>query len=128
MEEQKTYENFDNTEKQGQKNILHYFDRIHDKLFTFNNILIAGYFALSQFDINVSIKTIIIPIINLVYLIYLEYRMMALSRTESNIKNIPLNDLEKRLFSKYNKVTLFSFGAIFSTTVVTGYFLYIIFI
>ncbi|MCB0536558.1 MAG: hypothetical protein KDE33_03430 [Bacteroidetes bacterium] len=128
MEEQETFENFDNTEKQGQKNILHYFDRIHDKLFTFNNILIAGYFALSQFDINVSIKTIIIPIINLIYLIYLEYRMMELSQAESNVKNIPLTDLDRRLFSKYSKVTLFSFGAILSTTAVTGYFLYIIFI
>ena len=30
-------------EEEGIKNTLKHFDRIHDKLFTFNNILIAGY-------------------------------------------------------------------------------------
>ena len=35
--------NFKKTEEDGVKNILRYFDRIHDKLFTFNNIMIAGY-------------------------------------------------------------------------------------
>ncbi|MBX9780857.1 MAG: hypothetical protein K2X26_10965 [Chitinophagaceae bacterium] len=29
-------------EEDGLKNILKHFDRIHDKLFTFNNILIAA--------------------------------------------------------------------------------------
>jgi hypothetical protein len=127
MSEQESFDNFDKTAEKGQENILRYFNRIHDKLFMFNNILIAGYFALSQFDINVSIKTIIIPIINLVYLIFLEYKMMELSRSEANVKNIPINNLGKQLFSKYNKVTLFSFGAILSTIFVTGYFLYKIF-
>jgi hypothetical protein len=127
MKEQESFDNFDKTAKKGQENILHYFDRIHDKLFMFNNILIAGYFALSQFEINVSIKTIIIPIINLAFLVFLEYKMMELSRSEANVKNIPINNLSEQLFSKYSKVTLFSFGAILSTAFVAGFFLYNIF-
>lgn len=43
MKEDHEYSEFDNTTEQGKKNILKYFDRIHDKLFTFNNIMIAGF-------------------------------------------------------------------------------------
>jgi hypothetical protein len=34
---------FRKTEEEGVKNILKYFDRIHDKLFTFNNVLIPPF-------------------------------------------------------------------------------------
>ena len=43
-EHKRIIENFKNTETEGLKNILMYFGKIHDKLFTFNNILIAGFF------------------------------------------------------------------------------------
>lgn len=47
------------------KNILNHFNRINDKLFTFNNILIGGYFALSRIYDDINIKVIMIPLINL---------------------------------------------------------------
>lgn len=77
--------NFKKHEEEGAKNILKYFDRIHDKLFNYNNILIAGFFTLSKIDDSVSVKTIFIPIANLIFLIYVEYRMMEKSRFESRI-------------------------------------------
>jgi len=64
-EADKIFENFESTEHEGVRDILKYFDRIHDKLFTFNNILIAGYFAMSRFFDSFSIYMIIIPLVNL---------------------------------------------------------------
>ena len=122
MKEDHEYSEFDNTTEQGKKNILKYFDRIHDKLFTFNNIMIAGFFALSKLETETSIRYILIPIANLVFLIYIEYRMMELSRVESNIKEIPFSDLQKKLFSKYGIVTRLSLISILTTTVVTVVF------
>jgi hypothetical protein len=120
------YSIIDDTAKKGLNNILHYFDRIHDKLFTINNILIAGYFASSKIFPAISMRYILIPFINLVFLVYLEYRMMELSRSEANILETPIKDLEKRLYKKYPKVTLLSFLAILSTSIVTITFLILI--
>ena len=64
-------DNLRKDEEEGIKNILKHFDRLHDKLFTFNNILIAGYFALSKLINSISPINIIIPIINLGILVYM---------------------------------------------------------
>jgi len=116
----------DDTARKGLTNILHYFDRIHDKLFTLNNILIAGYFASSKISPSINMIYILIPIFNLVFLIFLEYRMMELSRAEANILTTPVKNLEKNLYKKYPKVTLLSFFAIISTSIVTITFLVLI--
>lgn len=79
---------FEETQRDGVRDILRYFDRIHDKLFSFNNMLIAGYFviiALPQSDI--SAWWILFPVFNMLYLIYIEYRMMEKSRFEADITN-----------------------------------------
>lgn len=88
-------ERFKKREEEGLKNLLKYFDRIHDKLFTFNNILIAGYFALSKLEKSISLLTILIPIANLVFLIFIEYRMMEKSRFEAYITEKPQSDIAK---------------------------------
>lgn len=126
MSDNEGFEEIDDTEEQGKKNILKYFDRIHDKLFTFNNIMIAGFFTISKIDNNISIKNILIPIFNLIFLIFIEYRMMELSRAESNIKRMPISELPKKLYKRYNSVTLYSLGSIITTAIVTGIFLYYI--
>ena len=41
-------------EEDGTNEIVKYFDRIHDKLFDLNNILIAGYFSLVALNKQVS--------------------------------------------------------------------------
>lgn len=114
---------FYKTEEEGLKNTLKYFDRIHDKLFTFNNILIAGYFALSKFENEISLATILIPISNLAFLIYIEYRMMEKSRFESNIRDCTMKDIS--LYGRrINQTNRFSLLSIFSTSIVTVLFLY----
>lgn len=118
--------NFRKTEEEGVKNILKYFDRIHDKLFTFNNILIAGYFALTKLVDSISSFTIIVPVINLGFLIYIEYRMMEKSRFEANVRSKNKDQIDKHGLS-INKTNLYSLAAIASTTIVTMYFLYNLF-
>lgn len=124
MNEHNELNEFDKAEEQGKQNILKYFDRIHDKLFTFNNIMIVGFFTLSKIETDVNIRNILIPISNLIILVYIEYRMMELSRTEAYIKEIPINQLNKKLYSKYGVVTWLSLVSIITTTIVTSVFVY----
>lgn len=72
------------------KNILSHFNRIHDKLFTSNNIFIAGYFALSRVQPDTSILVIIVPLLNLIFLILIEYLMMEKSRKEYGIEDFEI--------------------------------------
>jgi hypothetical protein len=45
-EVEESYERTKKGEEESVKQIWKHFDRINDKLFTFNNIMIAGFFAL----------------------------------------------------------------------------------
>jgi len=111
------------TEEEGLKNILKHFDRIHDKLFSFNNILIAGYFAVSKLENKLAIEYILIPIANLVFLIYIEYRMLEKSRLESKITKVEQSDRD-RLGDMISNTNLFSFLSILTTFIVAVFFLY----
>lgn len=119
-------ENFKRAEIEGVQNILKYFDRIHDKLFTFNNILIGGYFALSQIYDSFSICGIIIPLINLAILLFIEYRMMEKSRFEADVRKKTKEEIKKHGIS-INKTNLYSLLAIITTTIVVVIFIYKVF-
>lgn len=111
------------TEEEGLKDILKYFDRIHDNLFTYNNLLIGAFFALAQFQTNISRWTILIPITNLWFLIYIDYRMMEKSRFEASIMSQPVNKFDWH--GKYIRNTnLLSLLSIMTTLFVTLSFLY----
>lgn len=112
-------------EEEGLRNILKHFDRIHDNLFNYNNILIAGFFALGQVDKTVSVKTVIIPLVNLVVLIYIEYKMMEKSRIESNITRLPMTHISKHK-NAIDSTNQYSLVIITSTLLVTLSFLYYI--
>ncbi len=118
--------NFKRSEIEGVQNILKYFDRIHDKLFTFNNILIGGYFALSQIYDSFSIYGIIIPLMNLAILLFIEYRMMEKSRFEADVRKKTSEEIKKHGTS-INKTNLYSLLAILTTTIVVGIFIYNVF-
>lgn len=110
-------------EEEAHKNMLKHFDRLHDKLFTFNNILITGYFVLSRLDAGVSSLSIVIPMLNLSILLYIEYRMMNNSRIQSTItqqNKIQMDKWKKSI----NNTNLYSLLSILTTTAVTGWFLY----
>lgn len=107
----------------GLRDMLKYFDRIHDKLFTFNNILIAGFFALAKIDNPIPSLTILIPIVNLGILVYIEYHMMEKSKLEAKIETNTVleRDRHRKLVKRTNFYSLLS---IVTTTIVAGIFIY----
>jgi hypothetical protein len=115
-------ENFKRTEIEGVQNILKYFDRIHDKLFAFNNILIGGFFILSQIYDSFSTYGIIIPLVNLAILLFIEYRMMNKSRFEADVRKKTPQEIENHGIT-INKTNLYSLLAIFSTVIVLAFFI-----
>ena len=120
---EKTMASMEKKAYDGTRDILKYFDRIHDKLFTFNNIMIVGFFTLSKLKNNVPIELIFVPLINLVILIYIEYKMMQKSRFEARILDVNFEEIPKlgNMISKTNSYSLLS---IFSTFVVTLFFIF----
>lgn len=122
-EQERIDKNFTRTEEEGLKNILKHFDRIHDKLFAFNNILIAGFFALSKIENQISVKTIFIPIFNLCFLIYIEYEMMEKSRFEASIKSQPFDKYDSH-DKRITRTNWYSLLSIITTIIVTSIFLY----
>lgn len=125
-EVEETMARFKAIEENGKEKILHYFDRIHNNLFVFNNLMIAGFFTLSQLKVNVPVWTIIIPIINLWFLIYIDYRMMEKSRFESKIMSQSKYKLDK-YGESINKTTMISLLSMIFSILVTVVFLLLLF-
>lgn len=104
-------------EKEGEeasKKIQSTFDRIHDKLFTINGILVASFFGLGKFPIDnpiVSLWLVLLPIFVLCFLVYLEQQQMEIYRHASQRMNWSLDtDVEKygRMIRKQNLKSLFA--------------------
>lgn len=109
-------------EAKGLEDIYKYFDRINDKLSSFNNMLVAGYFALATFSVDITKWILIIPLINMLILIYLDYRMMEQGRFLSQVKSQPQYKIHK-YGKRQNQVTLWSLFTIFTTLLITIIFL-----
>lgn len=113
----------DKIKEDGLKNVSKYFDRIQDKLFTTNNILIGGYFALSEIDITFKITFIIFPLLNLIFLIYVEYKFLKLSKFEAEFDK--KTQLELKKYSKtIQNINLLSLLTILITLSVLIFFSY----
>jgi hypothetical protein len=86
------------------------FDRIHDKVFNFNNILIATFMVLGTFPSNspiLELWTVVFPILNLIFLVFLEIRQMEIHRFAANEKE--WTDIERSQYDKkINSQTLLS--------------------
>lgn len=86
------------------------FDRIHDKVFNFNNILIATFMILGTFPNDspiLELWVVIFPIINLIFLIWLEIRQMGIHRFAANEKD--WTSIERKKYGKrINSQTLLS--------------------
>ncbi|MFK7748258.1 MAG: hypothetical protein AB8B65_07710 [Kordia sp.] len=76
-------------ERQGEeatKKLQTTLDRIHDKLFTVNSVLIALYVGFAKFPEDnplFSLWFVLFPVSNMFYLIYLEISQMSIFRHES---------------------------------------------
>lgn len=79
----------------GKEGITRYFDRIHDSLSTYNNVLIAGYFTLIQLEKEIPVIAILIPVANLIVFIVINYLMMEYSRTNSSLGEMTLEQIQK---------------------------------
>lgn len=82
----KLFDKSDRRVENALNQIQNTFDRIHDKVFNFNNILIGVYMVLGTFPSEspkLNIWTVIFPIINLVYLVYIDIRQMEIHRFAS---------------------------------------------
>ena len=95
------------------------FDRIHDKVFNFNNILIATFMVLGTFPSEsptLRLWTIVFPIINLIFLIWLEIRQMGIHRFASNEKEWTSVEREKygKRINSQTLLSLLSFGLSFA--------------
>ena len=110
-------------EEIGLRDVLRYFDRIHDKLFSFNNLLIAGYFILiAAPQTKTSPWWMLLPIFNMLILIYVDYEMMEKSRFESAIMSKTPGEIEK-YGKEINKTTNRSLSTIIFTIFVTIIFI-----
>ncbi len=110
-------------EQEGKNNILKYFDRIHNKLFSLNNIFIVAFFALFKLNDNTPLFTVFIPLVNLCLLLFIEYRMMEKSRIESEISS-KFEEFTKIHKNQIDRTNLYSLLTIFSTLIVFIAFIY----
>jgi len=118
---------FAKTEEEGLKNILKYFDRIHDKLFSVNTVYIAGFIALIKISDKVYPLFILVPILNMLYLIWIEYRMLQKSRFESMVTQKTQNEINQ-WGKDIQKTNLLSLISIILTLIVAIIFVYLLFI
>lgn len=113
------------TEESGIADTQKYFDRIHDKLFSLNSLLIAGYFALIAVRKDVPSWSIIVPLINSGFILLIDYRMMVRARIQASITTA-----DEKQRNKYGTIihntNLFSLLSIYSTIAVVVLFVYFI--
>ncbi|TDE29840.1 hypothetical protein E0I61_07670 [Flavobacterium ranwuense] len=91
------------------------FDRIHDKIFNFNNVLIGAFLVLGTFPNNaphLKLWTIIFPIINMVFMIYIDYRQMEIHRFAAGEQDWT-TDERNEYGNKINKQTTLSLFSLF---------------
>jgi hypothetical protein len=126
MEIEQFEKKLEKIKEEAGKNILSHFNRIHDKLFASNNIFIAGYFALSRVQPDTSILVIIVPLLNLIFLILIEYLMMEKSRKEYGIEDFDIDELLDFVNKKDLKTNQYSLLSILSTLCVFLFFMYLL--
>jgi hypothetical protein len=109
----------------SQNQIQNAFDRIHDKVFNFNNILIGVYLVLAKYPDNSPILKLwvaIFPILNLIYLVFIEIRQMEIHRFASRELDWSADE-RKEYGEKIRKQTNLSLFALITSF---GCFVYLI--
>lgn len=112
-ESEKLFENVEERVKTATNHIQSSFDRIHDKVFNFNNIMIAAYIALGTFPVDspiIKLWTIIFPILNLIFLILIEIRQMEIHRFAAHEMEWTSNERDE-YGKRIKKQTLLSLGS-----------------
>jgi hypothetical protein len=122
-ETNKLLEKSDNRVENSLNQIQNTFDRIHDKVFNFNNILIGAYLVLATFPESspkLKLWTIVFPILNLVFLIFIDVRQMEIHRFAS--KEESWTEVERNQFGqKIKNQTMLSLIALVLSLFCLGY-------
>ena len=105
------------------------FDRIHDKVFSFNNIMIGAYLVLATFPSEspkMPLWTVIFPIANLIYLVLIEVRQMKIHRFAAKEEEWTQSD-RTEYGKKIHSQTLLSLVALLLSIGCLGYIIYCLF-
>jgi hypothetical protein len=106
----KLFDKSDRRVEYATNQIQNTFDRVHDKIFNFNNILIGAFLVLGTFPNNiphVKLWTIIFPILNMAFMIYIDIKQMGIHRYAANEQE--WNNIEREEYGqKINKQTRLS--------------------
>jgi len=104
-------------------------NRIHDKLFTLNTALIAAFFALGTFPNEspiLKLWTSAFPVINLFFLLFVEYKQMEIHRFASG--ELQWTETERNLYRERIKTqTRLSLLSILFTIAIFVYLVVILF-
>ena len=98
-ESNKLIEKSDKRVENSLNQIQNSFDRIHDKAFNFNNILIGVFMVLGTFpndEPKLKIWTVVFPLLNLIYIVYIDFRQMEIHRFASREQE--WNNVEREKF------------------------------
>ena len=121
----KIFEKTDKRVEHSINQIQNSFDRVHDKVFNLNNILIGAFLVLGTFPSEspiISLWTVLFPTANLIFLICLEIRQMEIHRFASNEKEH--NDIERKQYGK--KINSQNLYSILSFILTAGCLFYLI--
>lgn len=119
---EKTFEKVERRVEFSTHQIQNSFDRIHDKIFNLNNLLIAVYLVLSTFPSNKPIMKLwltIFPVLNMVFMIIIDYRQMEIHRYASNEMEWKQEQRDE-YGRKISKQTLISLSSILTTIICLG--------
>jgi hypothetical protein len=111
-------------EQDGLTDLVRYFDRINDKLFQLNTLILGAYFALIAIK-DLSLWLLLIPLITIFLLLFVDYKMMEKSRLQSKFKSFTAEDTD-RYEKLVDQPTLYSLLSIVVTGLVTLFFVYLL--
>ncbi len=109
-EPSRIFEKVEKREIYAESQIQATFDKIHEKVFNFNSILIAIYLVFGTFPSEeplINIWSVLIPIVNLILIILMDFRQMETYRLASSEMDWTDND-RKNYVKRIKNQTLFS--------------------
>lgn len=116
----------DKVEEKAKDEIVKYFDRMHDKLFAFQLILLAGYIAVVLIpSVGGSPWLLILPILCVARMIHLDWRMMEHNRVLADVKNRNKRQIDK-LNEKQMWTNLQSIEILLESIAMSALFIYVL--
>ena len=127
-ESNKLFDKSDRRVENSLNQIQNTFDRIHDKVFNFNNIMIGAFLVFGTFPSDnpiVDLRTVIFPVFNMVFMIYIDYRQMEIHRFAAGEQD--WTEMEREEYGKkINKQTFLSLFSLLLSVVCLVLLIFII--